>query len=107
MENACPKCGHKVDGSTPICMYCGACLPQEMLTSETQKKIVEEMAQPQETHSTASPIRAVGALLMIIGFAIDIATMFMIFSGDLEVFNALTIIGTIAFLLGIALFSNG
>ena len=65
--------------------------------------------QKHDTHvaSGASSAKAFGAFLLIIGAVIDVISMFLIFSSDYEAFNALTIAGTISFLIGIGLLSNG
>lgn len=104
--NVCQKCGCEIDGSTPICMNCGAPIPDSQLTQETKERLE---TQKNDTHvaSGASSVKAFGAFLLIIGFIIDVISMFLIFSSDYEAFNALTIGGTISFLIGITLLSNG
>lgn len=41
----------------------------------------------------------IGAFLLILGIGSDIVSMFLIVFSDYEMFNALTIIGTIVFLV--------
>lgn len=106
MASVCEKCGCEIDGSTPICMNCGAPIPDSQLTQETKERLE---TQKHDTHvaSGASSVKAFGAFLLIIGSIIDVISMFLIFSSDYEAFNVLTIGGTISFLIGIALLSNG
>lgn len=106
MAYKCEKCGCEIDGSSPICMNCGTPVPESQLTSETQKRI---KFQKHDTHkaSGASSIKAVGAFLIILGILADVISMFLIFSSDFDAFNVLTIGGTISFLIGITLLSNG
>lgn len=106
MASVCEKCGCEIDGSSPICMNCGAPIPDSQLTQETKERLE---TQEHDTHvaSGASSTKAFGAFLLIIGSIIDVISMFLISSSDFETFNALTIGGTICFLIGITLLSNG
>lgn len=106
MSVKCEKCGHEIDGNSPICMFCGAAIPTENINEETKARLKAE-----ETDSYKSPnassTKAVGAFLIILGMLADVISMFLIFSSDFGSFGAITIGGTICFLLGIFLFSNG
>lgn len=106
VDSICKKCGCKLDGNSPICMNCGAAVPDSQLSQETKERLE---TQKHDTHvaNGASSVKAFGAFLLIIGIIIDVISMFLIFSSDYEMFHALTIGGTISFLIGIALLSNG
>ena len=106
MSSICRKCGKEIDGSSPICMHCGASIPDSELKQETKDKMVVENKDT-PTFTNASSTKALGAVIMIIGFITDIISMFMITSGSFEGFGAITIFGTIAFFIGLALISNG
>lgn len=105
----CEKCGHEIDGESPICMYCGSVLPDSVITQETNKRMVEkhidEIVKNKESNIGVS-LKAFGAILIIIGFIADIISMFLIFSADFSSYGAITIFGTIMFLIGIAIVAN-
>ena len=102
----CPKCGHEVDGNSPICMYCGASLPISSLNQATQERI-RSQAVDNYRSPNASSIKAFGAFLMILGIAADLLSTILIFTGSTGAFGAVCTIGTICFIVGIALFANG
>ena len=106
MAKICKKCGREIDGNSPICMNCGAVVPDSQLNQETKERIKAE-AHDSHKASNASSVKAVGAILLIIGIVIDVVSMFMIFSLDVSGFFVLTIVGTICFIIGIALVRNG
>ncbi len=60
-----------------------------------------------QSTANASSVKALGAFLIIAGIGADVISMFMISGSSFESFGAITIFGTIAFLAGLALFSNG
>lgn len=102
MDFVCRKCGCEIDGKSPICMNCGAAIPDYQINPATKEKMKTENNAYIE--SGTSKIKALGAILLIIGISTDVISMFMIFSSEFEVFNAITIFGTICFLIGLALF---
>ena len=102
----CEKCGHEIDGTSILCMNCGTKVPEELLTTETKVKIESEKNDTVRAGG-ASSIKALGAVLIILGIVADIISMFFIFSEGVGAFSAITIIGTIMFFIGIALFANG
>ena len=106
MALICQKCGCEIDGKSPICMNCGATIPDEQISQETKERL---KADEHDTHiaSNGSSTRALGATLIILGILADVISMFMIFSSDFESFGVITIGGTICFLIGLLLFSNG
>lgn len=106
MASICEKCGCEIDGNSPICMNCGAAIPDSKINTETKERL---KATEHDTHtaSGASSVKAFGAVLLILGILADVISMFLIFSSDYEVFNVLTIGGTVCFLIGIMLLSNG
>ena len=106
MPVVCKKCGHEIDGNSPVCMHCGAAIPDANLNDETRKRLKEEEIDTYKSPN-ASSAKALGAFLLIIGILTDVISMFMINSSDFGSFGALTIGGTICFLIGIMLFSNG
>ena len=65
--------------------------------------IIEKLNLQKISHTAA---KAFGALLIISGIIIDVISMFLIFSSSFSAFGTLTIIGTIAFLIGLAIISN-
>ncbi len=102
----CEKCGHEIDGNSPICMNCGAAIPESDINQETKERLKKE---EHDTHvaSNASSPKATGAFLIILGILADIISMFMIFSSDVGAFSVITIGGTICFIIGLMLYSNG
>ena len=106
MSIKCEKCGQEIDGNSPICMYCGAAIPEAHLSEETKNRLKEEKNDSYKAPN-ASSTKATGAFLMILGILADVISMFMIFSSDVEAFGIVTIGGSICFILGLALFSNG
>ena len=102
----CEKCGHEVDGKSPVCMYCGAKLPETSLTQETKERLEKE-GKEIHTAAGASTIKAIGAFLIILGILADVFCMMQIGSSDFETYKTFTIGGTICFLIGLALYSNG
>ena len=102
------KCGHEIDGKSPICMYCGAAIPSSSMSPETKERFQNNNGQTQPSSSnSASGVRALGAILLIVGIITDVVSMFMITSGSYGGFSTITIIGTICFLIGLVLFANG
>ena len=102
----CEKCGHEVDGNSPVCMYCGAKLPETSLTQETKEGLKKE---EKDTYTSpgASSVKALGAFLIILGIIADVFCMMQIGSSDFETYRTFTIGGTICFIIGLALYSNG
>ncbi len=106
MSVKCEKCGHEVDGDSPICMYCGAALPNSSINQETKERLKAEEKDSYKSPN-ASSTKAVGALLLILGILTDVISIFLIYSEGFSSFGAITIGGTICFLIGIVLLSNG
>lgn len=106
MSTICEKCGHEVDGNSPICMYCGAALPETSINNETKERLEAEKVDSYQSPN-ASSTKAFGAFLLILGILADVVSMFLIYSDGFGSFGAVTIGGTICFLIGLALFSNG
>lgn len=106
MPLICKKCGCEIDGNSPICMNCGTAIPESQLTQETKERLESEK---HDTHvaNGASSIKAFGSFLLILGIVIDVISMFLIFSSSYGAFSALTIGGTICFLIGLMLLNNG
>lgn len=106
MALTCEKCGCEVTGNSPICMNCGAALPESYISQETKERLKSE---ERDTHvaSSASSIKALGAFLVILGILADVISMFLIFGDGFGGFSAITIGGTICFLIGLMLISNG
>ena len=73
-------------------------------TLATKERMEQENNKP--TFNTGTSAKAFGALLIISGIIIDVISMFLIFSSSFSAFGTLTIIGTIAFLIGLAIISN-
>ncbi len=105
MDTKCKKCGHEIDGNSPVCMYCGAVIPDVNLSQETKERLDAEKGDPHSS-SDGSSVKALGAVLIILGILADVISMFMINSSDFGSFGTITIAGTVCFLIGIALFSN-
>lgn len=104
----CRKCGHEIDGKSPICMYCGSAIPLNYLSPETKERFQNYNERPQNSSSgSVSGVKALGAVILIIGIVTDLVSMFMISSGNFSAFNAMTIFGTIAFFVGLVLYANG
>lgn len=85
-------------------MYCGASLSDSDISSETKERMKEEDSKRTSTSGTS--VKAFGAFLIIIGILADVISMFLIASSDFSFFNAITIGGTISFLIGLAIVSN-
>lgn len=106
MATICKKCGCEVPENSIICMNCGTPVPDIELSQETKERLEVEK---NDTHvaSNASSTRALGATLLIGGIVTDVLSMFMISSGSYGSISTLTIVGTVCFLVGLLLFSNG
>lgn len=104
MGAVCKNCGKEIDGNSPICMYCGVAISDSDMTLETKERMEKE--DKQKSSDVGASVKAVGAMLIIIGLLADVVSMFLVFSSSFEAFNILTIIGTISFLLGLAIVSN-
>ena len=87
-------------------MYCGAKLPDTSINQETKERLEAEKIDSYKSPNVSST-RAVDAFLMILGILADVISMFLIFSDGFGSLGAITIGGTICFLIGILLFSNG
>ena len=105
MNAECKKCGNKIDGNSPICMYCGTAVPDSNINIETKERMKLQSSKSSAT-GNATSIKAFGAALVIIGILADVVSMFMIASSSFESFSAVTISGTIMFLIGLAIISN-
>lgn len=79
-------------------------LTNQIERSGTSERMEQENNKP--TSNTGTSAKAFGALLIISGIIIDVISMFLIFSSSFSSFGTLTIIGTIAFLIGLAIISN-
>lgn len=104
MQRLCKNCGNEIDGNSPICMNCGVPVPENEISSSTKARMEQENSKT--TSDVGTSIKAFGALLIISGIVIDVISMFLIFSSSFSAFGTLTIIGTIAFLIGLAIISN-
>ena len=104
MKTVCKNCGNEIDGNSPICMNCGVPVHENEITLATKERMEQENNKP--TSNTGTSAKAFGALLIISGIIIDVISMFLIFSSSFSAFGTLTIIGTIAFLIGLAIISN-
>lgn len=105
----CEKCGHEIDGKSPICMHCGTALPDSVITQETNKRMAEKHIDETVKNKVSNigvSLKAFGAILIILGLIADIISMFLIFSADFGSYGAITILGTIMFIIGIAIVSN-
>ena len=65
MAKTCQKCGHEIDGKSPICMYCGAAVADSEISQETKERMQEKSQET--TSNTGTSIKALGAFLIIIG----------------------------------------
>jgi uncharacterized membrane protein YvbJ len=104
MQILCKNCGNEIDGNSPICMNCGVPVPENEISSSTKERMKQE--NNKTTSNVGTSVKAFGALLIISGIVIDVISMFLIFSSSFSAFGTLTIIGTIAFLIGLAIISN-
>ena len=104
MSLNCKKCGHEIDGNSPVCMYCGATISDSNLSQEAKERIEKEACKKDSNAGTS--IKAFGALLIIIGIIADIISMFLVFSGSYASFGGIIIFGTIVFIIGLAIVSN-
>lgn len=104
MAAVCKKCGKEIDGKSPICMYCGTVIDDVDIAVETKERMEKESSKP--VPNDGSSAKAFGAFLVILGILADVVSMFLIFSADFAGFSVITIAGTIAFLIGIAVISN-
>lgn len=105
MYAECKKCGKEIDGNSPICMYCGAAIPENNINLETKERMRVQSSKTSTPGDTSSA-KAFGAVLVIIGILADVISMFMIASSSFEAFSGVTIAGTIMFLIGLAIISN-
>jgi len=105
MDAECKKCGNKIDGNSPVCMYCGTAVPDSNINLETKERMRVQSSKPSSPGDTSS-LKVFGAILVILGILADIIGMFMIASSSFEAFSAVTITGTIMFLIGLAIISN-
>jgi len=106
MALTCKKCGREVSGACPICMNCGAALPETHISQETKDRI---KAEERDTHvaNNASSTKAFGAFLIILGILADVISMFLIYCDGFGAFGVITIGGTICFLIGLIFVNNG
>lgn len=54
MEKLCKKCGHEIDGKSPICMYCGATIADTDIQPEVRKKMQEKLDENSSTNDGTS-----------------------------------------------------
>ncbi len=90
-------------------MYCGAAITDASISQEAKDRMQEHMQQEaskQAISNAGTSAKAFGAMLIIIGILADVISMFLIFSGGVSAFSVITIGGTIAFLIGLAIVSN-
>ena len=104
MSLTCKNCGHNIDKNSPICMHCGTAIPDADISISVKERMEQESCK--KSSDIGSSIKAFGAFLIIIGIIVDVISMFMISSSDFGSFSVLTIIGTIAFLIGLAIVAN-
>ena len=85
-------------------MYCGTEVPESEISPEAK---VTMHTSNVPSSSNASSAKATGAALIIIGMILDIVSIIMIVSSSYGAFGIVTAIGTILFIIGIALVANG
>lgn len=100
MIKKCEKCGHILEGDSPICMFCGAAISDNDLSKEARERI-NNSQKDNYTSPNASSVKALGAFLMILGILGDLVSLVGGFV------PSVMIGGTICFFIGMALFSNG
>lgn len=108
MENneskKCPKCGQPISENSMICMYCGHNINGSESANDSIKDLKEKNPQyEQNRHNTDTSLRSLGVLLMVVGGAFDIISMFLVGTSSLETFKFFTIGGTICFGIGLFL----
>ena len=102
--SVCPACGHEVKSNGMICMYCGHNINGSVNANDSIKDLKEKEAGYEQSRSNAdTSIRSLGVMLMIIGGACDLISMFLVGGGSYESFSFFTIGGTICFMIGIFL----
>ncbi len=106
MAMVCEKCGSTISEDSLVCMNCGAAAPR---TAENAEKIAQQKVVDEKKASESNPysLKAIGAVLIILGIVADVFSMFLIHSLDFGAFSAVSIFGTISFLIGWLLFANG
>lgn len=106
MALICQRCGCEIDGKSPICMNCGAAIPNEQISKETKERL-KAYEHDKHVASNASSIRALGAVLIILSILAGFISMFMIFHSDFELFRIAVIGETICFSIGLLLYGIG
>lgn len=100
----CRHCGKEIADGVLVCGYCGHAVPQQDLSTETKEKIEREKCSDESLKpNTGASIRAFGIALMIISGIFDVIGMVLIGTGTFEAFNAVTIISTVAFFIGLVM----
>lgn len=109
MASTCKKCGHEIDGSSPICMYCGAAIDDASISQEAKARMQGQIQQEVITRSVSNAgtsAKALGAFLIILGILADVVSMILIFADGGGAFGVVTVVGTVLFILGLVLVSN-
>lgn len=79
-------------------------VPQEELSDATKDRLAREKRSDESLQpNTGASIRAFGIALMVISGIFDVIGMVLIGTGTFEAFNAVTIISTVAFFIGLVM----
>ena len=95
----CNTCGKRLVDSIRICPDCGAV---NYRNEDVIKDVTKEKSNYHKIYAPVS-IHSIVSVLVAGGIICDIASMFLIFNNEYEIFGALTIGGTIAFFIGLFL----
>lgn len=100
----CEKCGKEIDNTTLVCGYCGHAIPTAHLSVETKAKLKQSQRSDESLKANHNAnVRGAGYVLMGLGGVCDLAGIAMVGSGSVEGFNAILIIGSVLFGLGMLL----
>ena len=100
----CPKCGQSVSDTSMICMYCGHNINGSKTADNSIMELKEKNPQyEQNRNATDTSLRSLGVLLMFIGGAFDVISMFLVGTSSLDTFKFFTIGGIICFGIGLFL----
>lgn len=99
----CEKCGRELKDDVIVCDFCGKAIPTSHLSEEVKNRIkIESTKDVTPSMSPVGERRSLGYTLVTIGIIADVISMILIASGVYEI-GFVTVAGTIAFLIGIAL----